>query len=198
MAGEARTMEYLRSHGYPVPAVEEISADGTDLVMERIEGRSMVDDLGRRPWTIRRQGGVLADLHRRLHEIPPPTFLPPAPVGEGDRLLHLDLHPLNVMISRHGPVVIDWPNAVRGDPAIDIGVAWMLMAVGDIPGGRLKASVLGYGRSVLVKSFLSSFDLAPVRAILRDVVTWKVRDANIRPAEQAAMWRIVESVEAGS
>ena len=43
MAGEARTMEYLRGHGYPVPAVEEISDDGTDLVMERIDGPSMVD-----------------------------------------------------------------------------------------------------------------------------------------------------------
>lgn len=197
MASEARTMEYLRSQGYPVPAVEEISADGTDLVMERIDGRSMVEDMGRRPWTIRQQGAVLADLHRRLHEIPPPSFLPPAPVGSGDRLLHLDLHPLNVMISRRGPVVIDWPNAVRGDPAVDVAVAWMLMAVGEIPGGRIKASVLGFGRSVLVKSFLSAFDLAPVKAILRDVVTWKIRAANILPAEQAAMWRIVSSVEAG-
>jgi aminoglycoside phosphotransferase len=71
MAGEARTMDYLRSHGYPVPAVEEISDDGTDLVMERIDGRSMVEDMGHRPWTIRRQGAVLADLHRRLHAIPP-------------------------------------------------------------------------------------------------------------------------------
>jgi tRNA A-37 threonylcarbamoyl transferase component Bud32 len=42
MVGEARTMDYARRHGYPVPAVEEISADGTDLVMERIDGPSMV------------------------------------------------------------------------------------------------------------------------------------------------------------
>jgi aminoglycoside phosphotransferase (APT) family kinase protein len=198
MAGEARTMDYLRSHGYPVPAVEEISADGTDLVMERIDGRSMVDDMGRRPWTIRHQGAVLADLHRRLHAIPPPSFLAPAPVGPvegGGRLLHLDLHPLNVMISSRGPVVIDWPNAVRGDPAVDVGVAWMLMAVGEIPGGRMKAAALGFGRSLLVKSFLASFDLAPVKAVLRDVVSWKIRDANILPAEQQAMWRIVESLE---
>jgi aminoglycoside phosphotransferase (APT) family kinase protein len=101
------------------------------------------------------------------------------------------------MISRRGPVVIDWPNAVRGDPAVDVGVAWMLMAVGEIPGGRIKAAALGFGRSLLVNSFLASFDLAPIKAVLRDVVTWKIRDANILPAEQEAMWRIVESVEAG-
>ena len=52
-------MEYLRGHGYPVPAVDEVSEDGTDLVMERIDGVSMVDFMTRRPWTIRRQGVAL-------------------------------------------------------------------------------------------------------------------------------------------
>jgi tRNA A-37 threonylcarbamoyl transferase component Bud32 len=49
MATEARTMEYAREHGYPVPAVDQISADGTNLVMERLEGTSMVAVLGKRP-----------------------------------------------------------------------------------------------------------------------------------------------------
>ncbi len=83
MAGEARTMSYARDHGYPVPAVEELSDDGTDLVMERIDGPSMVEALGRRPWTVRRQGAVLAELHRRLHEIPAPDFLGAAPDRPG-------------------------------------------------------------------------------------------------------------------
>jgi hypothetical protein len=33
LAVEARTMEYARDHGYPVPAIDDISDDGTDLVM---------------------------------------------------------------------------------------------------------------------------------------------------------------------
>jgi tRNA A-37 threonylcarbamoyl transferase component Bud32 len=40
MAGEARIMEYVRQHGYPVPAVEQVSDDGTELVMQRIDGPS--------------------------------------------------------------------------------------------------------------------------------------------------------------
>src|SRR5579863_7548314 len=75
MTTEARTMEYARQHGYPVPAVHEVSDDGTELVMERIEGTSMVAVLGRRPWTIRHQGAVLAELHARLHEIPAPDWV---------------------------------------------------------------------------------------------------------------------------
>jgi aminoglycoside phosphotransferase (APT) family kinase protein len=198
MVDEARTMEYARSRGYPVPAVAEISDDGTDLVMERIEGRSMLDAASNRPWTIRNQGAVLADLHHRLHEIAAPDFLPAAPVGMGDRLVHLDLHPLNVMISAKGPVVIDWPNAARGDPAVDVGVAWLLLAAAQIPATGLKASVLKLGRTLVLRSFLASFDLTAVTAQLRDVMDWKVRDANILPAEQAAMARLVSTIQAKS
>src|SRR5947208_3393634 len=170
MATEARTMEYVRSHGYPVPAVDEISDDGTELVMERIDGRSMVADVSRRPWTVRHQGVVLAELHRRLHAIPAPDWLRPAPLGSGDRLLHLDLHPLNVMITVRGPVVIDWPNAAAGDPATDVALTWALLAGGAIPEGRVRAALLGRGRGLLVNAFLGRFDLSATRPALAAVV----------------------------
>jgi len=196
MATEARTMDYARQHGYPVPAVQEISDDGTDLVMERIDGPSMVAALGRRPWTIRRQGTVLADLHRRLHDIPAPDFVPDAPVGHGDRLVHLDLHPLNVILGPTGPVVIDWPNAASGDPAVDVALAWVLLAAGEIPESGVKGSIMGHGRSMLVNSFLAHVDLPAVKARLREVVEWKVRDPHMSPTEQRGMWSVVEAVEA--
>jgi aminoglycoside phosphotransferase len=96
LAGEARTMEYVRSCGYPVPAIDSVGDDGTSIVMERVDGPSMVDAMSRRPWSLRRHGRVLADLHRRLHDVPPPSWLPVAPVDGGAArcVLHLDLHPL--------------------------------------------------------------------------------------------------------
>ena len=115
-------MSFMREQGYPVPAVEEVSDDGFDMVMERIEGVTMVDALGKAPWTVRRQAATLADLHRRLHEIEAPDFLPMAPVGTGTRVLHLDLHPLNVMIGPKGAFAIDWPNAARATPTSTL--AW--------------------------------------------------------------------------
>lgn len=195
MAAEAQTMDYLRRHGYPVPAVEEVSEDGTDLVMERIAGSSMVDFMSRRPWAIRRQGMVLATLHRRLHEIPPPDFLPPAPVGQGDSFLHMDLHPLNVMIGPKGAVVIDWTGAAAGDPLVDVGLAWVLMAAGEVPASGVMATVLGWGRALLVNGFVSQFDRSEVTTRLRSVVEWKVNDPHMSEAEVAGMWKVVQRAE---
>ncbi|MGA8679775.1 MAG: phosphotransferase [Acidimicrobiales bacterium] len=187
MALEARTMEYARSHGYPVPAVDSLSEDGAELVMERLEGPSMLGALERRPWLLRRCARILADLHQALHEIPAPEWVASAPCGEGDRLLHLDLHPLNVIMTPGGPVVIDWPNAMRGDPDVDVALTWALLACGEIPGGGVKTALLGRFRASLVQSFLAHFDLDPVRACLVGAVTWKARDAHMSAWEKAAM-----------
>ena len=187
-------MEYVRSKGYPVPAVEEVSDDGFDMVMERIEGTDMVATMTKRPWTIGRQGRVLADLHRRLHELSAPDWLPDAPIGRGDRLLHIDLHPLNVMIGPRGPVVIDWTGACRGDPAVDVALAWVLMAAGEVPTGRFLGTILGRARSVLVKSFVRSFDVDVVKQSLGEVVAWKVLDPNMSVGEQDRMWQVVKDV----
>jgi aminoglycoside phosphotransferase (APT) family kinase protein len=190
MAGEARVMEFLAGQGFPVPAVDSLSDDGTDLVMERLDGPPLMGALERRPWTLARAAGMLADLHRRLHEIAAPDWLPPAPAGTGDRVLHLDLHPLNVIVSSRGPVVIDWTAASRGAPEADVALTWTLMACASIPGGHLRAAALGRFRSLFVRKFLSNFDLGPVTAVLGDVVEWKAHDRNMSPRETAAMRRL--------
>lgn len=192
LVGEARIMAHVGAQGYPVPAVEEVSDDGLDIVMERIGGDDMVATMSKHPWTIPRQGRVLADLHHRLHELTAPDWLPDAPVGHGGRLLHLDLHPHDVILGPRGPVVIDWTSACRGDPDVDVASAWVLMSAGSIPIGRVIGTFLGRARSALVKSFLRSFDADVVGRSLHDVVAWKVCDPHISAAEQARMWQVVE------
>jgi phosphotransferase family enzyme len=192
---EARIMEYVRAQGFPSPAVEEVSDDGLAMVMERIDGTDMVAAITRRPWTIPRHGALLADLHLRLHELAAPEWAHDAPVGRGDRLLHLDLHPLNVMVGPSGPMVIDWTGACRGDPAVDVALAWVLLEAGSVQTNRLIAAVLGRARAALVKSFLRPFDLGPVKRRLREVVAWKVQDPHMSAIEQARMWQLVEARE---
>ncbi len=98
---------------HPVPAV--LAVDGGDLIMERLHGRDMLADLTSRPWRTARYGRVLAALHDQLHQIAAPEGLR-RPFGTGDRIVHLDLHPGNVMLTADGPVVIDWTNAATGRP----------------------------------------------------------------------------------
>jgi aminoglycoside phosphotransferase (APT) family kinase protein len=191
MESEAHTMEYARSHGYPVPAVSELSADGTDLVMERLVGPVMLTSLSRRPWSIRSSGALLADLHQRLHRIPAPPWVADAPSGQGDRLVHLDLHPLNVILTERGPVVIDWPRAARGNGATDVALTWLLLAAAGIPTGRAWGSVLGRFRSALVSAFLAGFDGAEIRAELAGVAAWKSSDPNMTEREREAMAELV-------
>jgi aminoglycoside phosphotransferase (APT) family kinase protein len=195
LAYEARAMSYLHAQGYPVPAVEEISEDGTDLVIERVDGPSMVQAISAEPWTVRRHGRVLADLHARLHGLAPAEFLRPAPLGDGNCVLHLDLHPLNVIMGPKGPVVIDWTGAAVGDPDLDMALAWVLMAAGEVPGGGVTAVLLGWGRGLLVDAFLSRVDRDQIAGKLRAVVELKVRDPHMSSREVANMWRVVDRAE---
>lgn len=97
---EAEVVRYARSRGYPCPEVYDVG-DGY-LVMDRLEGPTLMDVLGRPPFPIRRSGHLLADLHERLHRIPAPPGIRVAPLP-GDRLVHRDLHPMNVMMTPDGP-----------------------------------------------------------------------------------------------
>ncbi len=183
-------MRYVTERGYPAPRVEALSADGCELVMERIVGPTMLEDLQKRPWTYRRHAATLASLHRRLHELTAPAWLAIFP-GGGGCLIHLDLHPLNVILAPTGPVLIDWTNAARGSAATDVAVTWLLMTAAEIPGSRWLAAVNGIMRRLFVRSFLDHFDRAGIRAALPAVVEWKSRDRNIRPTEVAAMRRLL-------
>ena len=79
-------------------------------MMERLDGPMLMQTMSTRPHTMLRSMRLLADLHDQLHEIAAPEWLPQLDDG-GDRLVHLDLHPMNVMMTSRGPVVIDWTNA---------------------------------------------------------------------------------------
>ncbi|MEV6306568.1 phosphotransferase [Actinoplanes sp. NPDC051861] len=118
VADEADVMAYLWDLDFPVPRV--FDAAGTDLVLERLDGPTMAaaGDL-----TVPEAAEMLAGLHRRLHAVPPRLARRP-----GDRILHLDLHPENVMLTARGPVVIDWRNVREGSPDVDVALSAIILA----------------------------------------------------------------------
>ena len=136
---EARMMELALRHGFPVPRVHEVRTDS--LVLERIVGRTMGDELRRQPWLAGRHVRVLADLHARLHRVP----------FADATLVHFDLHPENVLLAPAGPVVIDWTNAHGGEAAADVAMTWLILATSSGPPGRVLAALFRrhVGRAVL-------------------------------------------------
>ncbi len=179
-------MRYVAEQGFPVPRVHEVSPDGTELVMERIEGMTMINALAREPWTLARHGATLARLHRELHELAAPEWLGPFAPAPGDRVGHFDLHPMNVMLSPSGPVVIDWNNAAATRPAVDVAMTWALLAAGQVEGGRSRRVLVRLARQRLIHAFLRTFDRAEVGAELSTVIDYKCHDAHLSATEVAA------------
>jgi aminoglycoside phosphotransferase (APT) family kinase protein len=189
---EARVMRHLDEAGFPVPKVYD--ADGPDLIMERLDGRDMLAELGRKPWLVRPYGRLLAELHNRLHEIQAPPGLAKA-FEPGDRMLHLDLHPGNVMLTSRGPVVIDWTNASAGAAGADVAMAYLLMSTSDIdliP--VLLRPVIGFLRAQLFRDFLAGVRDDPWPHIAR-VARARISDRNTRPAEAQRLLRTAEDAE---
>jgi hypothetical protein len=100
-------------------------------------------------------------------------------------------------MARAGPVVIDWTGARVGDPSVDVTMAWVLMAVGELPGRGLKSTLVAWARGQLVSAFLECFDRAALVEPLRGVVEHKVKDPHMSPKEVDAMWALVAREEAG-
>ncbi|QFZ23188.1 phosphotransferase [Saccharothrix syringae] len=174
---EAELMRYLRRQGVPVPRVADVSE--TDLVMEYVPGPRMSQEVDARPWRAGALGRELAELHRRLDAVPAPGFLD----GEGG-LLHLDLHPGNVVLGPEGPVVVDWAGARRGDRRVDVAMSWLAMAVAPLrPFKRL-------ARSRLLRGFLSGVD-GDVRQAMPAAAAIRLARHQRDEAEVSAVRRLV-------
>jgi aminoglycoside phosphotransferase (APT) family kinase protein len=166
-AREAEVMEHARAHGYPVPGV--VTGLDDALVLERVDGRTMLADLRRRPWAIAGHARTLAELHARLHEIP----------FEGERLIHLDFHPDNVLLSSRGPVVIDWANSRAGEPALDVAMTWVICATSGGAMGRL-----------FTRFFLRHVDLRAARTEVAAAGKLRIADPNVMDDERERVRRL--------
>ena len=54
---------------------------------------------------------------------------------DGDRLSHGDFHPANILMDGDEPVIIDWSNVTRGDPAADVARTLVILESGEPPPG---------------------------------------------------------------
>ena len=188
---EARVMRYAADHGYPVPEVHDVRANGSEIIMERIDGPLMMEPMAKRPWTMPRYASLLADLHDRLHTIPAPDWFGESFDG-GDRLVHFDLHPLNVILSARGPVVIDWSNATRGEGLSDVALTYALLTCPRMPGPHLLRIAMQPARLGLARLFARRYQGSVLAERIAVAADLKAFDPNMMPDEIANLHRLAQ------
>jgi aminoglycoside phosphotransferase (APT) family kinase protein len=152
---EAAIHAAVEALGLPIPAIWGVQqiADRWGIVFDRVGGVSFAVRMRQEPAAIPQYIEILVGLHACIHAHPAEplgslkvrlaakiarTNLLRAPrkqillgrlaeMPDGDRLCHGDFHPKNVLGEPAQPVVIDWPDACRGDPAADACRSYLLL-----------------------------------------------------------------------
>ena len=181
-------MRLARAGGVPVPEVHDV--DGRDMVLERVDGPTMLTALTSRPWQVASQVQTLVELHRLVHRVPAPGWLRPT-LGTGQSLLHLDLHPANIILSSDGPVLLDWQGAAGGEAATDLALTYLLLRTSTVP-GRAGQRVIGrLGQFAFAALFRAAAGASSVDSQLRAVARRRLADPTLLPQEASRIRRML-------
>jgi uncharacterized protein (TIGR02172 family) len=197
---EAQVTEAVHKAGVPVPAVEGlVEVDGrVGIVFERVEGPTMLEDMMSRPWKLAQYARMMAELQAEMHsrEI---AALPSLRdeledvvssqegmtenirhaladalrLPDGNSVLHGDFHPDNIIMSSRGPIIIDWPEAKRGNPIADAARTWLLIRMGTPPPGTKMQWIIKLIRRWFYSMYSKRYrELRPYSE--QDMAAWRV------------------------
>jgi uncharacterized protein (TIGR02172 family) len=185
---EFRATKAVHEAGIPAPAAfEMIEVEGRiGIVFERLEGRSLFEEVQSRPWTLVAAAKRMAALHVSIHEFSCPAELPSMKsllmekidaaerlstedretmrrrlesLPDGDSVCHGDFHPANIFCARRGMVVIDWGAASRGPRLADVACTSRLFEVAELPpwSPRYMHWMLKCSRTLLHRTYLRHY-----------------------------------------
>lgn len=187
---ETRVMRFVAEQGVRVPAVFELGPEhlpDRDILMERVDGIAMADDFAARPWKLLAHVRLLARVQRDINALVAPDWMvTPTSAAPSrrrdDSVLHLDLHPMNVMLTAGGPVVIDWTNAAGGPAGFDAALSYVMMATFEAEGFAQQM-----GARVGVEIFKRARGAGEIEAFTVAACDHRLADRNITPGERAAV-----------
>jgi aminoglycoside phosphotransferase (APT) family kinase protein len=212
---QAAILQAAADAGVRVPAVHGVETvdDRAGIILERIDGDDLFEIIARSPWRIFSLSGLTARLQADMHRQPAPLALPPAreshrqaiarsgapeefidaalkrldDLPDGDRLLHGDFHPGNVMLSAQGPVIIDWTAAARGSPEADLARSMMILRLGEPPQNLPLLIRVGalFARSLMIRTYNRTYrkNIAVDEELLR---SWQLPTAVARLSDNIA------------
>ena len=183
--GEARVTAFAREAGLPAPKILGVeTVDGRPgIVMERVGGPTMLRWGTSLPWRVYTGAKILARLHAEVHskaggDIPnlrerlmrdiedsetigedlrKPALERLASLPDGDAICHGDFHPDNIIMSKAGPVIIDWQGGGKGPPAADVARTVVLVESGVPLVGAIRMAVVGMARRIFLSIYLREY-----------------------------------------
>jgi hypothetical protein len=182
---EARGARIARAVGVRVPAVGRVVRVGgrVGVVFKAFPGATLLRTASRHPASVFHLASLFADLHAAIHECTAPE-LPSARVvlesaiqrapllsdrerksvvkilhalPVGDRLCHGDFHPDNVILGRRGPIIVDWADAMRGNPLCDVANTLLRLRVSAPPRDASRTWLIEFGRPWFRWVYLSKY-----------------------------------------
>ena len=182
---EAQVTSVARQAGISAPKVYEVVTvnDRAGIVMERIDGDTMIQWGTSLPWRIYTGAKLMARLHADMHSkrgvhIPPPQEEMPdrirnapgvdetikrqaierlAALPDGDSFCHGDYHPGNIMMTRGKPVIIDWESGTSAHPASDVAKTVVLIQSG-VPLERgIRRVIIEAARKYFLSTYLKEY-----------------------------------------
>ena len=197
---EAQISQQVAQTPLAVPAVSGvIEVDGRQgILFERIAGPTLVQHFVKKPWTIMRSVRAFTDLHLAMHaqvlpglpsqrqqllrlieEASVPATVRQATLKrldqlpDGTALCHGDYHPENVLMTRSGPIIIDWAGATSGHPLADVARTALLLQAGDLPRSPMGKWLLDSARAVVHRAYVRRYlRRRPARAA--DLAAWRL------------------------
>ncbi|WP_068498435.1 aminoglycoside phosphotransferase family protein [Paenibacillus kribbensis] len=184
---EAEIGRAVKEAGVPAPGVYEmLEEEGRHgLLYERIPGVSMLAMIQSSPYKMLKYAREMARLHWSIHSCST-TALPRQKdrleqaindsktlLGERTKLIcefmntlpaghwvcHGDLHPDNILMTKHQSVAIDWSNANMGDPMCDVAKTSLMLLSPYNPLGtpRMLEPLLRVFKKILHRAYLNEY-----------------------------------------
>ena len=182
---EAKVTMAIADAGIPAPRVIDVVTvcERRGIVMERVEGPTMLTLMTSKPWLLLKLSRTLAELQSQFHERAVPS-LPPlnerlrdritstdhliadmkaAALSALDRLpdggavCHGDFHPDTVIMSDGGPMIIDWNLACSGNPLADVARTSLLLRLGSVPGFMARRRIIEALRGLAHSLYLNRY-----------------------------------------
>ena len=172
-------------NGLPVPAVEElVEVNGrSGIVMERLDGRSMLEYIISKPLEILSCAGIMAEMQADMHVkrvdglrsleevvesvvtadtgwpdvVKEATLAALQRLPRGNTSCHWDLHPGNIVMTGDGPVIIDWSETVLGNPLADAAMTWVIMSFSSVSPDGIPWFTWHFLRHIFYLSYLKRY-----------------------------------------